>query len=91
MPDVLDIVEIISFELEKNNELKDKNILITAGGTKEKIDPVRYISNNSSGKMGYSLAQAAIDLGAEVTLISNFGVYKKRFESTNKFERSNLL
>lgn len=70
LPDVLDIVEIISFELEKNNELKDKNILITAGGTKEKIDPVRYISNNSSGKMGYSLAKMASLMGAKVTLVS---------------------
>lgn len=50
--------------------LKDKKILITSGRTKENIDPVRYLSNNSSGKMGYSIAQAAADLGAEVTLIS---------------------
>ena len=50
--------------------LKNKKILITSGRTKENIDPVRYLSNNSSGKMGYSLAQAAVDLGAEVTLIS---------------------
>lgn len=53
-----------------NTALKDKKILITSGRTKENIDPIRYLSNNSSGKMGYSLAQAAIDLGAEVTLIS---------------------
>ena len=50
--------------------LKGKKILITSGRTKENIDPIRYLSNNSSGKMGYCLAQAAIDLGAEVTLIS---------------------
>ena len=50
--------------------LKGKKILITSGRTKENIDPVRYLSNNSSGKMGYSLAQAAVDLGAEVILIS---------------------
>ena len=53
-----------------NIALKGKKILITSGRTKENIDPIRYLSNNSSGKMGYSLAQAAIDLGAEVTLIS---------------------
>ena len=53
-----------------NTALKSKKILITSGRTKENIDPVRYLSNNSSGKMGYSLAQAAVDLGAEVTLIS---------------------
>lgn len=50
--------------------LKGKKILITSGRTKENIDPIRYLSNNSSGKMGYSIAQAATDLGAEVTLIS---------------------
>ena len=50
--------------------LKGKNILITSGRTKEDIDPIRYLSNNSSGKMGYSIAQAVADLGAEVTLIS---------------------
>ena len=50
--------------------LKGKKILITSGRTKENIDPIRYLSNNSSGKMGYSLAQAAVDLGAEVILIS---------------------
>ena len=50
--------------------LKGKKLLITSGRTKENIDPIRYLSNNSSGKMGYCLAQAAIDLGAEVTLIS---------------------
>ena len=50
--------------------LKGKKILITSGRTKENIDPIRYLSNNSSGKMGYSIAQAVADLGAEVTLIS---------------------
>lgn len=53
-------------------KLKGKKILITAGGTKEKIDPVRYITNCSSGKMGTALADCAYDLGAEVTLISTF-------------------
>lgn len=50
--------------------LKGKKILITSGRTKENIDPVRYLSNNSSGKMGYSIAQAAADMGSDVTLIS---------------------
>jgi len=48
----------------------DKHIVITAGPTRESIDPVRYISNHSSGKMGYALAQAALDMGARVTLIT---------------------
>lgn len=52
------------------NLLRGKKILISSGRTREEIDPVRYLTNNSSGKMGYSLAQAAVDLGAEVSLIS---------------------
>jgi phosphopantothenoylcysteine decarboxylase/phosphopantothenate--cysteine ligase len=50
--------------------LQDKHVVITAGGTQEAIDPVRYISNRSSGKMGYALARAAQRAGAKVTLIS---------------------
>ena len=53
-----------------NNSLSGKNILITAGGTREKIDDVRFISNYSTGKMGYSIAEVANNLGANVTLIS---------------------
>lgn len=56
--------------LTENQTLKGKKILITAGGTIEEIDPVRYISNYSSGKMGFALAKVAQELGAEVTLIS---------------------
>lgn len=52
------------------NLLRGKKILISSGRTREEIDPVRYLTNNSSGKMGYSLAQAAVDLGAKVSLIS---------------------
>lgn len=65
--------EIIGFSrwlLSRKNPLTGKKVLITAGGTREAIDPVRYISNHSSGKQGYALAQAALDYGAEVTLIS---------------------
>ena len=50
--------------------LADKHIVVTAGGTREAIDPVRYIGNRSSGKMGYALAEAARDRGAEVTLVT---------------------
>jgi phosphopantothenoylcysteine decarboxylase/phosphopantothenate--cysteine ligase len=50
--------------------LAGKKIVVTAGGTHEDIDPVRYITNRSSGKQGYTLAQAAIDAGADVTLIT---------------------
>jgi phosphopantothenoylcysteine decarboxylase/phosphopantothenate--cysteine ligase len=51
-------------------ELAGKRVVITAGPTREALDPVRYISNNSSGKMGYALAQAAVDAGATTTLVS---------------------
>jgi phosphopantothenoylcysteine decarboxylase/phosphopantothenate--cysteine ligase len=54
--------------------LQGKKILITAGGTREKIDPVRYITNNSSGKMGIALANNASKRGADVTLVSTFPV-----------------
>jgi phosphopantothenoylcysteine decarboxylase/phosphopantothenate--cysteine ligase len=50
--------------------LKGKHVLITAGPTREPIDPVRYISNQSSGKQGYAIAEAAVKLGAQVTLVS---------------------
>ena len=54
----------------KSGILENKKIVITAGPTQEPLDPVRYITNRSSGKMGYAIAQSAIDYGAEVTLIS---------------------
>lgn len=65
------IVELI-FEhfTPRNLPLKGKKVVITAGPTRERIDPVRYVSNFSSGKMGYSMAEAARDLGAETVLIS---------------------
>lgn len=59
-----------------SGNLKNKKIVITAGGTIEKIDPVRYISNFSSGKMGVALADAAYSQGAEVTLISTIELNK---------------
>lgn len=66
----LEKYEIYSKIKENKNFLKGKKILVTSGRTKENIDPVRYLTNNSSGKMGYFLAQAAVDFGAEVKLIS---------------------
>lgn len=69
MLDPAEIVAGIASYLE-NPYLKGRHILLTAGPTQEPIDPVRYLSNRSSGKMGFALAQAAIEAGAEVTLIS---------------------
>jgi phosphopantothenoylcysteine decarboxylase/phosphopantothenate--cysteine ligase len=54
----------------RQGSLVGRNVIITAGGTREPIDPVRHVTNRSSGKQGYALAQAAIDAGAAVTLIS---------------------
>ena len=67
-----EIVEIIEKALNDENKdlLKGKKILITAGRTEEPIDPVRYLSNNSSGQMGYALAEQAVRMGADVTLVS---------------------
>ncbi|MBN3032555.1 MAG: bifunctional phosphopantothenoylcysteine decarboxylase/phosphopantothenate--cysteine ligase CoaBC [Candidatus Saganbacteria bacterium] len=65
-----EILARITGWLGGQQDLKGKKFLITAGGTREAIDPVRYISNRSSGKMGYALAEAALRRGAEVTLIS---------------------
>ena len=64
------ILKVVDYELHKSDELKGKKILITAGATIEDIDPVRYITNKSSGKMGYAIAKTAAQMGAEVTLIS---------------------
>jgi phosphopantothenoylcysteine decarboxylase/phosphopantothenate--cysteine ligase len=59
-------VESLFFE---KKPLRGRNLLITAGGTKERLDPVRFMSNDSSGKMGFAIAEAAKEMGAEVTLI----------------------
>jgi phosphopantothenoylcysteine decarboxylase/phosphopantothenate--cysteine ligase len=56
--------------LGRSGALKGRRVVVTAGGTQEPIDPVRTITNRSSGKQGYALAQAALDLGADVALIS---------------------
>ena len=69
MLEPLEIMKIFSDSF-KEGMLSGKSVLITAGPTKEPIDPVRFITNRSSGKMGYSLAEAAIDAGAIVTLIT---------------------
>jgi phosphopantothenoylcysteine decarboxylase/phosphopantothenate--cysteine ligase len=60
----------IRYLLSHRGPLAGKHIVVTAGGTQEDLDPVRYITNRSSGKQGYALAQAALDTGADVSLIS---------------------
>ena len=76
MVEVEDIYEKTVEILSQKKNLLGKKVLITAGGTKEKIDPVRYITNCSSGKMGIALADCAYEMGADVTLVSTFGVNK---------------
>lgn len=72
-----EIVKKIKYELLKTDELEEKKVLVTAGPTIEKIDPVRYITNHSSGKMGYEVAKAAKMKGAKVTLITGPTSIKK--------------
>tara|TARA_Y100001970_G_scaffold229135_1_gene284151 strand:- start:169 stop:1371 length:1203 start_codon:yes stop_codon:yes gene_type:complete len=70
LAEIKKIVQAIKEALSIKQPLKNKNIIVTAGPTLEPIDPVRFISNHSSGKMGYALADAACNQGANVTLIS---------------------
>ncbi|MCK9163027.1 MAG: bifunctional phosphopantothenoylcysteine decarboxylase/phosphopantothenate--cysteine ligase CoaBC [Bacteroidales bacterium] len=70
MEEPIEIVKKIEDYLCLQHSLKDKTVLVTAGGTQEKIDAVRYIGNNSSGRMGYSIAEELAHRGAKVILIS---------------------
>jgi phosphopantothenoylcysteine decarboxylase/phosphopantothenate--cysteine ligase len=87
------IVGAIRQALGRKGRLAGRRVVITAGGTREQIDPVRYIGNGSSGLMGYALAQAALDEGARVTLISTpvalpvpYGVDLVRVLSANEMK-----
>jgi len=70
MPEPETIFEHIIYEIKYKKDLIGKNILVTAGPTRESIDPVRYITNHSTGKMGYAIAKVAACRGASVTLVS---------------------
>lgn len=70
MPEPETLKEHILREIAREKDLKGQKILVTAGPTQESIDPVRYITNHSSGKMGYAIAREAMLRGAEVTLVS---------------------
>jgi len=70
LAEVDDIVGATRLALGGHGSLQGRRLLVTAGSTREPLDPVRFISNRSSGKMGYAIAQAALDRGAEVTLIT---------------------
>ena len=70
MPEPEMLLDYILREIAKEKDLLGRKVLVTAGPTQESIDPVRYITNHSSGKMGYALAKAAMLRGADVTLVS---------------------
>ena len=70
LPEPEEVVEFIHNHYSANLPLYGKKVLISAGPTVEQLDPVRFISNHSSGKMGYSLAETALSLGGDVTLVS---------------------
>jgi phosphopantothenoylcysteine decarboxylase/phosphopantothenate--cysteine ligase len=85
------------YELAKQGDLAGRHIVVSAGGTREPIDPVRVITNRSSGKMGYALAEAARDRGARVTLVSSeaslplpYGVELVPFESVSQLRAAVL-
>lgn len=70
MLETAEIIGHIRVVLGRNGPLAGKKIVVTAGGTQEPLDPVRMLTNRSSGKQGYALAQAALEMGAQVTLIT---------------------
>ncbi len=71
LPEPTEIIDFVkAFFAKRCGDMKNLRVLVTAAGTREPIDPVRYVGNRSSGKMGYAIAQVAADRGAEVVLIS---------------------
>lgn len=70
LPETLALIGAIRSALGRDGRLAGKKVVVTAGGTREALDPVRFLTNRSSGRQGYALAQAALDEGADVTLIS---------------------
>lgn len=90
MPSEEELLQYILHELQYEHDMTGKKVLVTAGATREAIDPVRYITNHSTGRMGYALAQVAARRGADVTLVSGItdlpaplGVRRIEAESAN--------
>ncbi len=71
MSEPVDLFGQVRYALTRDGQLQGRRFVVTAGGTRERLDPVRFLSNHSSGKQGYALAQAALDAGAEVTLVTS--------------------
>jgi phosphopantothenoylcysteine decarboxylase/phosphopantothenate--cysteine ligase len=92
LPDIKVIAEIIQKALKKTQVLKGKKILVTFGGTQEKVDDVRYLTNKSSGKMGAALADAAALAGAEVTTLRAKSAVQARYAHKDElFETADEL
>ncbi len=70
MPEPEEILELIEMTVGHDRDMEGERLLVTAGPTRESLDPVRYLSNRSSGRMGYAIAKAAAMRGAQVTLVS---------------------
>jgi phosphopantothenoylcysteine decarboxylase/phosphopantothenate--cysteine ligase len=70
MLEAAELLGHVRYALGRGGPFANRKVVVTAGGTQEAIDPVRFISNHSSGKQGYALAQAALDRGANVTLVA---------------------
>ena len=77
MPEPEDLLEAVDHAVRYEKDLRGLRVLVTAGPTQEALDPVRYLTNHSSGKMGYAVARAASDRGAEVVLVSGPTALKK--------------
>ena len=77
LPEPEDLLEVCLHALAHEKDLLGKRVLVTAGPTQEALDPVRYLTNHSSGRMGYAIAAAAARRGAEVTLVSGPVALKK--------------
>lgn len=79
MPEPKEIEDALNMVMTSDKFLLGKKVMVTAGPTEESIDPVRYITNHSSGKMGYALARAARNAGADVTLVSGHTALEKPY------------
>ena len=80
MPEAVEIEDALMEVMDDNKFLEGKKVLVSAGATMEAVDPVRYITNHSSGKMGFALARAARNAGAEVTLVTGNTVLSDPFD-----------
>ncbi|MBR3595891.1 MAG: bifunctional phosphopantothenoylcysteine decarboxylase/phosphopantothenate--cysteine ligase CoaBC [Clostridia bacterium] len=105
LPSPATLIESVIYGISKEKDMKGLRVLVTAGATKEDIDPVRYITNHSTGKMGYALAKCAAMRGAEVTLVTgsdtlsdplfvntvHIGSAKDMFEKVKEYSDADII